>query len=254
MNYKNFLGELLIMANDRDLIEQAYIERQLPQQVQALPYDVLSVDEQHIIDKINSGKIKELSDEELGIIKKVIGEYHEIAKKYNAEEIIENNKALEQSIATEQELLDMVYSTSDIVLKMKLPFGKEEKVVEFHIKPLDDSRAVKMLEQHIDIFKDLSDEEMKIYEKNGAGQKLDPKEERVLEHINKKITENQTRSQIEEVTNFLAYQIEEPKSLSLEEKKEFWKKFQFMPRMLLYSRVMNELGLSNQANEDLFLD
>lgn len=239
---------------DSKIIQKEYLRRKLPKDVKSLPYDELSVDEQFIIDKVNSGKVDELTDEEINVIKKTVADYHEILKKYDADEIIENNKSLEQSIATEQELLDMVYSKSDIVLKMNLPFGKEKKIVEFHVKPLEDSRAVQMLEQHIDIFKDLSDEERKIYDKNSNGQKLDPKEEKVLKHINDKITENQTRSQIEEITNFLAYQIEEPKSLSLEEKKEFWKKFQFMPRMLLYSRVMNELGLSNQANEDLFLD
>lgn len=242
------------MVDEKSLIEQAYIERQLPSQIKSLPYDVLSVEEQIIIDKINDGKVKELTDEELSIIKKTIGEYHEIAKKYNAEEIIENNKVLEQSIATEQELLDMVYSTEEKVIKMKLPFGKETKIMEFHLNPLDDSRAVQMLEQHIDIFKDLSDEEQKIFEKNSNGQKLNPKEEKVLEHINKKITENQTKDKLEEVCNFLAYQIKEPTSLSFEDKLIFWSKFQFMHRMLLYQRVMTELGMTDSANEDLFLD
>lgn len=241
---------------DKDIIQQAYLKRKLPQDVKSLPYDEMSIEEQRIIDKVNNSE--ELTDEELTIIKKAIGEYHEILKKYDVNEIIESNVVLNDSLATEQELLDMVYNREMPVIKMKMPHIKDNdgnpKVFEFHVKPLEDSRAVTMLETHLDIFKDLSDEERKIYEKDGSGQSLNPKEEKVLKHIQEKIAENQSRSQMKEVSTFLAYQVEEPSSLSLDDKKKFWLNFDFLPKMLLYSRVMNAVGLDNQSNEDLFLD
>ena len=75
-----------------------------------------------------------------------------------------------------------------------------------------------------------------------------------MEHINEKINENRTLSQIEEVTNFLAWQLEEPRSLNLEQKKDFWHNFNFILRMGLYTRVMEKLGLNEEFNENLFQD
>lgn len=86
------------------------------------------------------------------------------------------------------------------------------------------------------------------------GGSLNDKEKAVLEHINNKIEENRTRSQIEEVSNFLAYQIEEPKSLSIEEKIEYWSNFNFIYRMALYNKVTEKLGLNSDFNERLFQD
>ena len=86
------------------------------------------------------------------------------------------------------------------------------------------------------------------------GEHINEKERRVLEHIQNKINENRTISQLEEITTFLAWQLEEPRSLSLEQKIEFWKQFNFMLRMALYGKVMDKLGLNQEFNEKLFQD
>ena len=173
-------------------------------------------------------------------------------KKYDANNIIESNKMLEKSIATEQDLLDFVYGEYDMTIKMNLPFKDGTKLFTFTVKPLDDSRAVDFLEQHIDIFRDLSDEERKIYDKNTNGETLNPVEEKVLKHINEQISENQSKSQMENITKILSYQLEEPKSLSFEEKKQFWNNFPFLMRVQLYSKVMEKLGLTQSFNDELF--
>lgn len=233
-------------------IEQFWVKNQLPKEVETLPYEILTPQEQYIVDKVRDNK--ELTQEEIDIIKKTRKEYEEPLKKYDANKIIESNKQLEEMIGTEQELLDFVYNQEKPVIKMNLPINGVEKQFTFHVKPLDDSRAVKMLEQHIDLFKDLSNEERTIYQKNVDGGQLNEKEQRVLEHINDKINENRTLSQITEVTNFLAYQLEEPLSLTLEQKIEFWSKFHFMIRMGLYNRVMQKLGLTDNFNDKIFQD
>lgn len=239
--------------NDGDnAIESFWIKNVLPQEIETLPYDILTDDEKAIVDKVKAGE--ELSQEEVNIIKKTRKDYEEPLKKWNANEIIEGNEKLKNLIGTEQELLNFVYTKEKPVIKMQLPINGVNKEFTFTVKPLDDSRAVKMLQSHVDIFQDLSDEERKIFDKDAQGQKLNPKERKVLEHIQKKINENQSLSQIGEVTNFLAYQIEEPVSLSLEEKKEFWGNFNFILRMGLYSRVMEKLGLTEEFNDSLFLD
>ena len=233
-------------------IEKFWIENRLPKEVESLPYDILSSEEQAIIDKVKNGE--ELSDIEVSIIKKVIIEYDEPLKKYDANEIIKSNEILTETLGTEQELLEFVYNKEPPIIKIQLPINGEYKQFNFTVKPLDDSNAVKFLEPHVDIFKDLSDEERKIYRKNENNQQLNSKEEKVLQHIQNKINENQSRSQMENITELLASQIEEPVSLSFEEKKIFWNNFNFVARVQIYSKVLDKLGLTAEFNDKLFLN
>ena len=233
-------------------IEEFWIKNRLPKEVETLPYEILSPSEQRIIDKVRNGE--ELSEEEVSVIKQLRIDYDEPLKKYNANEIIKSNEILNETLGTEQELLEFVYNKEPPVIKIQLPINGVYKQFNFTIKPLDDSNAVKFIEPHIDIFKDLSDEERKIYNKNQNNQELNSKEEKVLEHIQNKINENQSRSQMENITELLASQLEEPVSLSFEEKKLFWSNFNFVARVQIYSKVLDKLGLTEEFNERLFLD
>lgn len=233
-------------------IEEFWIKNRLPKEVETLPYDLLTPSEQAIIDKVKNGD--DLTDEEITIIKKLRIDYDEPLKKYNAEEIVKSNEILNETLGTEQELLDFVYNKEPPIIKIQLPINGVYKQFNFTVKPLDDSNAVKMMEPHIDIFKDLSDEERKIYNKNQENQDLNPKEEKVLQHIQDKISKNQSRSQMENITELLASQVEEPKSLSFEEKKSFWNNFNFIARVQIYSKVLDKLGLTEEFNDKLFLD
>lgn len=233
-------------------IEEFWIKNRLPKEVESLPYDLLTPHEQNIIDKVRNDD--DLTDEEISTIKRLRIEYDEPLKKYNANEIIKSNEILNETLGTEQELLEFVYNKEPPVIKIQLPINGEYKQFVFNVKPLDDSNAVKFLEPHVDIFRDLSDEERKIYKKNQDNQALNSKEEKVLQHIQEKISENQSRSQMENITELLASQIEEPKSLSFEEKKNFWSNFNFVARVQIYSKVLDKLGLTEEFNDRLFLD
>lgn len=233
-------------------IEEFWIKNRLPKEIESLPYELLTPHEQEIIDKIRNGD--DLTDEEVSTIKKLRIEYDEPLKKYNANEIIKSNEILNETLGTEQELLEFVYNKEPPIIKIQLPINGEYKQFIFNVKPLDDSNAVKFLEPHVDIFRDLSEEERKIYKKNQDKQALNSKEEKVLQHIQEKINQNQSRSQMENITELLASQIEEPKSLSFEEKKNFWNNFNFVARVQIYSKVLDKLGLTEEFNDRLFLD
>lgn len=232
-------------------IEEFWLKNRLPKEVESLPYELLSSEEQLIVDKVKNGEV--LTDNEISTIKKLRIEYDEPLKKYNANEIIKSNEILNETLGTEQELLEFVYNKEPPIIKIQLPINGVYKQFNFTVKPLDDSNAVKFLEPHVDIFKDLSDEERKIYQKNQDNQNLNSKEEKVLQHIQDKINANQSRSQMENITELLASQIEEPVSLSLEEKKIFWSNFNFVARVQIYSKVLEKLGLTEEFNDKLFL-
>ena len=232
-------------------IEEFWIKHRLPKEVESLPYDVLTEEEQEIIDKIKNGE--DLTDEEISIAKKLILEYDEPLRKYNANEIIKSNEILNETLGTEEELLEFVYNKEPPIIKIQLPINGVYKQFNFTVKPLDDSNAVKLLEPHVDIFKDLSHEERRVYDKNQNNGELNLKEQKVLEHIQDKINQNQSRSQMENITELLASQVEEPRSLSFEEKKVFWSNFNFVARVQIYSKVLEKLGLTEDFNDKLFL-
>lgn len=240
------------MSEGRKAIEDFYVKKRLPKEVETLPYEILEDEDQKIIDKIRAEE--DLTDEELSHIKQTRLEYNDALKKYDANEIIKSNEILEDTIATEQELLDMVYKHEKEVIKMYMPVNGVNKMFKFTIKPLTDSRAIQSIDQHIDIFRGLSHEEREVYQKDVEGQKLNPKEEAVLNHINKKIKENRSKSETDEISNFLAYQIEEPHKLSIEEKIDFWNNFNYLYRMALYGKVAEKLGLTQEFNDKLFQD
>ena len=231
-------------------IEEFWIKNRLPKEVESLPYDILSTEEQSIIDKIRNGD--ELSPEEISSIKRLIIEYDEPLRKYDANEIIKSNEILNETLGTEQELLDFVYNKEPPIIKIQLPINGVYKQFTFTVKPLDDSSAVKLIEPHIDIFQDLSDEEKKVYQKNQNNQNLNVKEQKVLEHIQEKINQTQSRSQMENITELLASQINEPESLNFEQKIDFWNNFNFVARVQIYSKVMEKLGLTEEFNDKLF--
>ena len=99
-------------------IEEFWVKHTLPREVETLPYDVLTKEEQLIIDKVRNNE--ELSQEEIDLIKQTRKTYEEPLKKYDANNIIESNKILEKTIATEQDLLDFVYGEHDMSIKMNL--------------------------------------------------------------------------------------------------------------------------------------
>lgn len=234
-------------------VEEFWLEKILPHQVETLPYEKLTAQEQSIIDKLKNNI--PINDDELTIIKKTTAEYSEALKKYNAEEIVESREDFEDIVVTEHELIDLVFdSKKDKYLTMNIPFESGSKKIKFTIKPLDDSRAVKMTEQHIDIYKDLSPEELRVQQKGVRGDKLSKAEQDVIEHINKKLTNIQIDDRVKQINEFLAWQIEPPTSEDLSFKIKFWENFPFNSKMSLFLKVQDILGLSEEFDDKLFPD
>lgn len=234
-----------------NMVENFWIRKVLPHRVKSLPYDKLSQAEQVIIDKINNDE--EISDSELTIIKKTTAEYGIALEKYDAEKIIKSHEDFEQIVIDETELLSLVEDCGkEQELIMNVPFKTGIKTIKWIIKPLDDSRAVKLTEQHMDIYKDLTDEEMKVQQKGLRGEKLSKAEQDVIEHINQKLMEVQLDERINDINEFLAWQIEPPTFDDMDRKIEFWENFPFNSKMSLFLKVRDLLGLSEEFNDKLF--
>lgn len=249
MSKKN--NKKTVTNKDDNVVENFWLKKILPKKVKTLPYDKLTRKEQEIIDKVN--KTIPLTDEELRIIKKTTAEYGEALEKYDAEEIIKSHEEFSNIVTTEHELIDLVFdSKKNKELKMNVPFSTGVKRITFTVKPIDDSRAVKLTEQHMDIYRDLNPEEMKIQQKSLKGEKLSKAEQDVIEHINQKLTKIKMDERLKDINEFLAWQLDPPTTDDMDFKIKFWENFPFNSKMSLFMKVQDMLGLTEEFDDTLF--
>lgn len=236
-------------------INEYYNLNILPNDVLELPFDKLEPEIQELIARISNGEI--LSNEEYKEVKKVVKKYREYTEKYKPTETVEAYEVLEKNITTEQELLNIVDINQTRSLHMRLDlYGQGVKDIYFQIEPLEDSRAIKFTESHLDIYKFLNPSERSVYEKNLRKEPISKEEANVLESINDKLAQTQMQERIDMINDMLASQVTPPDfGGDLEKRKKFWAtQFPFKPKLELFAKVTKILGLNEEFNEDLFPD
>ena len=226
----------------------------LPKEVKKLPFNKLDPEIQDYIIRIDEGQI--LDSDEYKELRKVLKKYRPYIEKYKPDETVDNYKKIEENITTEQELLDFLDNDEDKKIHMRLDLGKGEKDLYFDIAPLDDSRAIKFSEAHVDIYANITPQERKVYEKSKRNETMTREEMNILEDINEKLIHLQTAEKSEIINEFLAWQLTPPDfNGDIEMRKKFWAtNFPFYPKIELFSRVAKILGLSEENNEKLFPD
>ena len=138
-------------------------------------------------------------------------------------------------------------------LKVNVPFNEQWYPMEFEILPLDDSRIVETLQNHVDLFKDYSKEEMLVWTKAQQGQTVSHEEQQIVRKMTKEIEEKSSEDRIKSMNHFLASQLRLPESTSdINVRVEFWKKFPFIVKSAIMFKVEDRLGLTEQSNEKLF--
>ena len=194
---------------------------------------------------------EELTTVEIKILKKVLNKYREYIKIY--EDIGEGIESAVNLIRTEQDLLDILDNQSNHTLKVNLPYQGKTYNMTFVIEPLNDSRAVSNLQLQLDLFADFNEREKLIYSKGSNGQGLSREEKLVYDKLVKQVTENAQSSQDIMVNKLLSSQLHiDGSTATIEERQRFWEKFPFTPKMMIFMKVQDKLGLSEISQEELF--
>ena len=138
-------------------------------------------------------------------------------------------------------------------LLVHLPIDGQIYEMDFEILQLEDSKAIRSLQVHLDLFKDYTQEEAQLYAKAQTGTKLTREEQHIVDRITEELNEKANEQQDEIILTFLANQLRLPNSSDdYEKRKEFWQKFPFNAKFSVWSQVQNRLGLTEEANEKLF--
>ena len=235
-----------LQALEKDLYKTTFRK-----EAEQIPLERLPTDEQLVLLKCIQGE--EPTQEEFTKLKEILVRYREHIQKYQPAKTVENAEQVIQIIKTEQELLDILDSPQRRKLLVHLPIDGQIYEMDFEIKPLTDSKAIRSLQVHLDLFKDYTQEEAQLYAKAQSGARLTREEQHIVDKINDELNEKANEQQDEIILTFLANQLRLPNSTDdYEKRKEFWRKFPFNAKFSVWSQVQDRLGLTEEANDKLF--
>lgn len=245
-NKKQHKTKQQLQSLEKDLYHTTF-----KKEAEQIPIERLPTDEQLIILKCIQGE--EPTSEEFTKLKEILVRYREHIQHYKPKETVENAEQVVQIIKTEQELLDILDNPKRRRLLVHLPVDGQIYEMDFEIRQLEDSKAIRSLQVHLDLFKDYTDEETILYAKAQQGQRLTREEQHIVDKINEELNEKANEQQDEIILTFLANQLRLPDSSDdYEKRKEFWKKFPFNAKFSVWSQVQDRLGLTEEANDKLF--
>lgn len=238
---------------DIGAIERSLLEEEFPKEAeQIIGVDGLSSYETKLLNKcINHNPI---SDEEFKDLKKLLNDYRPYLEKYKPSETLEAVDKTVRSIKTEKDFLDMVENV-DNILKINIPFRGEYYPVELEILPLDDSRMIKTLSNHVDLFKGFEAEDILLFNDAQQGKELSKEEQAIVNKMNEEINERASENRMEQIDNLLASQTRlKDSDADYETRLEFWQKFNFQAKFAIYFKVEDRLGLNEDVTNKLFRD
>lgn len=238
---------------DVKAIERSLLDEEFPKEAeQIIGLDGLTSYETKLLNKcINHNPI---SEEEFKDLKKLLNDYRPYLEKYKPSETLEAVDKTVRSIKTEKDFLDMVENV-DNILKINIPFRGEYYPVELEILPLDDSRMIKTLSNHVDLFKGFEPEDILLFNDAQQGKELSKEEQAIVNKMNDEINERASENRMEQIDNLLASQTRlRDSDADYETRLEFWRKFNFQCKFALYFRVEDELGLNENTVDKLFRD
>lgn len=236
---------------DIGAIERSLLEEDFPKEAeQIIGVDGLSSYEIKLLNKcINHNPI---SDEEFKDLKKLLNDYRPYLEKYKPAETLEAVDKTKKMIVTENDFLDLV-NNSDNILKINIPFGGEYYPVELEILPLDDSRMIESLSNHVDLFRGFEAEDILLFNDAQQGKELSKEEQAIVEKMNKEINERASENRMKQIDTLLASQTRLKNSpANYETRLEFWQKFNFQAKFAIYFKVEDMLGLNEDVSNNLF--
>ena len=238
---------------DVKAIERSLLKDKFPEEAeQIIGVDGLSDYETKLLNKcIHHNPI---DDDEFKDLKRLLNDYRPYISKYKPKETLEAVDKTKRIIQTEQDFLDMVDNTHN-ELHINIPFQGELYPVDLEILPLEDSRMIRQLSQHVDLFKGLEPDEILLFNDAQQGKELDEKERAIVDKITREIEERASENRMEQIDDLLASQTKlKGSTADYQTRLQFWKKFNFQAKFAIYFKVEDILGLNEDITNRLFRD
>lgn len=236
---------------DIKAIERSLLKDKFPEEAeQIIGVDGLSSYETKLLNKcINHNPI---NDEEFKDLKKLLNDYRDYIRKYKPKETLEAVDKTKRIIQTESDFLDMV-ENADNILHINIPFRGELYPVDLEVLPLDDSRLIRQLSNHVDLFRGLEPEDILLFNDAQEGKELSEEEQRIVDKLTREIEERASESRMENMDDLLASQTRlKDSDADYETRLKFWQRFNFQAKFAIHFKVEDMLGLNEDVTNKLF--
>ena len=238
---------------DVKAIERSLLKDKFPEEAeQIIGVDGLSDYETKLLNKcIHHNPI---DDDEFKDLKRLLNDYRPYISKYKPNETLEAVDKTKRIIQTEQDFLDMVDNTHN-ELHINIPFQGELYPVDLEILPLEDSRMIRQLSQHVDLFKGLEPDDILLFNDAQQGKELDEKEQAIVDKLTLEIEERASENRMEQINDLLASQTRlKGSTADYDTRLKFWQRFNFQAKFAIYFKVEDILGLNEDITNRLFRD
>ena len=239
---------------DVKAIERSLLKDKFPEEAeQIIGVDGLSDYEIKLLNKcIHHNPIDE---DEFKDLKRLLNDYRPSLNKYKPKETLEAVDKTKRIIQTEQDFLDMVDNANN-ELHINIPFRGEFYPADLEILPLDDSRMINQLANHVDLFKGLEPDDILLFNEAQQGEKeLTDEEQAIVDKLTREIEERASESRMKNIDDLLASQTRlKGSTADYETRLKFWQRFNFQAKFAIYFKVEDILGLNEDVTSKLFRD
>lgn len=234
-----------------DKVEDRLLDTRGLEEAKQIPLDMVEPEEALILSEYINGTLPHTQREEL---KKILQRYRPAIQKYQPVETIKNVKENIELIEDEKAFLELVDTYDEVeTITMYYPIGGVERKMVLDVFPITDSQAILSIQDNLSIFKDLTDKEKEVYNKNQSGTTLTREEEIIITSINKKIEQATKQNELEIVCEFLAMQTKfHGKNSTYEEMLNVYQHMKPAYLALLFQKVQSMQNLDSLDIERVF--
>ncbi len=196
------------------------------------------------------------TNQDINGIEAILGKYREAIRKLEPEQTLQNLEDNILFVQDQKKIVEILKENNQHATKklnMYYPLHNNKKLLlELEVLPLTDADAVLDLQKNLSLFKDLTDQEKIIYEKEQTGAPLSREEQAVSELIKQKIEKRSTENTDEVLNEFLSHQTRlRDADSTKEDMLNIYSSFEFSYKALLFSKVQELCGLDEASEADV---
>lgn len=240
-----------------NIIKQDLLRTNWVEEAKQIPLENCTKEEQQLLLKcINK---EEFTATELTQLEKLLGRYRSALEKYEPLETLDNYERNVQLVQDEKSILSrMREAREEQVITMLYPLSQDE-TLELQLLVMNeiDAEALDDLQQNLELFADLSENELDIYQRYAHDQPQSREERAIAEQIEQKLREKSTKNipEMRKVAiKFLAKQtrLYNDKNSTEQGMTEIYEEMKLGYLLALFEKVQGMTGVSNIDTENLF--
>ena len=244
-------------AKEIEEMKQHLLHTTWIEEAKQIPLGAVNEEEQTLL--IKCIQEEHFTPEELHDLEQLLGRYRQALQKYEPEETLEAVDKNIELVNTEKSVLEMMRNArQDQTITMNYPLSAGEIMqLDLLVYTEIDAEAIDNLQQNLELFADLTTEEMQTYS-DYAHDKAQTREEKIIaERIEQKIMEKgQTNiSGMRDVAiKFLAKQTRllHDENSTEEGMKEIYSEMKFGYLLALFEKVQGMVGITQIETDNLF--